>query len=700
MAKLRPRLRQSVGVHRHRYRGHRWYLLRDAISGSWQRVNAPAYRLIRLLDGRHDVATAHAAAQHDAAMSEAEAIATLDALNRAELLDWGVKSDVEALHARADKTRRHKRAQQLVSPFSIRFSLFNPDRLLTAQLPLARAVFSLFGLCFGAFLVAMALLLAVVEWDAIGGYWAARGLTTHALVLIPLVYILMKTIHETAHGLAAKRWGAEVHDTGVVLLLLIPIPYVDATAAWAFPQKHRRLVVGAAGIAAELVLAAIATFVFVLVEPGMVKDFAYTAMLLGSLSTLLFNGNPLLRFDGYYMLVDAIEIPNLASRATRYWGYLAQRYVCGIDTVRSPVTAAGERRWFLTYGAAASIYRLGIVITIALFVAVELPVLGVVLGLWAVMSQIGLPLARVLRFIFCHPSLTGRRRRAVTAAVGASSFALVMLLAVPLPLSTYAQGIVWLPEHARVRAGTDGVLGALFSANNTSVAPGTPIARIENPLLDTRIAALEWELRETELRRNAARIDDRVETQVLADAITRLRADLAALKSEAVGLEVTSPLTGRLVIPKASHLVGRYLHKGDVIAYVLETPTPTIRAAVPQARIGLLRHGVVGAHARLAEDPRTTFAVDIMREFPSATRQLPSVALGTLGGGLLPVDVTDSGGLKAAEPLYLVDLNVAQPLPSTRVGGRVHVRFEHPAEPLGFRVYRALRQLLLTRLSV
>ncbi len=696
LANRTPRLRRAVRIHRHRYRDQRWYLLRDPVTGQWQRLNASAYGLVKLLDGRCTLDDARAGTE----LNVDEATAVLDALNRAEMLDWGIPNDADAMHARADANRKRKRLQQVLTPFSIRIPLFDPDRLLSRYAALGRALFSLGGLGAALALYVVAGVFAFIDWPAISGYWSARGFTHYSLLLIPLVYVVMKIAHEFAHGLAAKRWGAEVRDMGFVLLLLIPIPYVDTSAAWAFAEKSRRVAVGAAGILAELGLAAIATIVFVLVEPGIIKDIAYIAMLLGTVSTLLFNGNPLLRFDGYYVLSDALEIPNLSPRATRYWLYLAERYGFGLTDANSPVAARGERGWFLFYGAGSTLYRLGILFAIALFVAAELPVLGFALALSVVTVQLGAPLVRFGRFLVRSPRLRGLRRRAVGVAGGGFAFTVVVLLALPMPLSTYAQGVVWLPEHARIRAGADGVVTELLAANDAAVAAGTTLARIDNPLLDARVRALEWELRETEMRRNVARVDDRVDAQVLADTLSRLRDDLAALKREAAELAIKTPVSGRLVVPKVSHLAGRYVHKGDVVAYVLESPAPTIRAVVPQTVIDRLRGGIERTQVRLAEDPATTLDAVVVREIPAATRTLPSAALGTLGGGIIAVDPADPDGTAATDRLYVVDLGVDASRHPVRVGGRAHVRFEHPSEPLGFRLYRAVRQLLLSRLAV
>ena len=143
---------------------------------------------------------------------------------------------------------------------------------------------------------------------------------------------------------------------GVMLLVFTPVPYVDATASTAFSDKYRRMVVAGAGIMVELLLAAVAMWAWAGLAPGLARDAAFDVMLIGAGSTLLFNGNPLLRFDGYHVLADAVEIPNLGIRSNRYLLYLGQRWLLGLRDVRSPVTTPGERPWLIVYGIASAIY--------------------------------------------------------------------------------------------------------------------------------------------------------------------------------------------------------------------------------------------------------------------------------------------------------------------------------------------------------
>ena len=135
---------------------------------------------------------------------------------------------------------------------------------------------------------------------------------------------------------AGEKHGGEVHEMGIMLLVLAPIPYVDASAAGAFRNKWRRALVGAAGMLVELFLAAIAMAAWVMVEPGLVRSVAFNVLFVAGASTLLFNGNPLLRYDGYYVLADLIEIANLGNRSNQYWQWLAKRYLFGVKSVERP----------------------------------------------------------------------------------------------------------------------------------------------------------------------------------------------------------------------------------------------------------------------------------------------------------------------------------------------------------------------------
>ncbi len=703
VAGLKAGLRDHVRVHRHHYRGKLWYVVQDSASHRHYRFGPRAYELIRRLDGRRSVQETWDqinAEQYEDPPTQDEVIKLLAHLHASDLIQCDVPPDTGELFNRYEKAHRSQWKKYIKGPLLIRIPLADPDRLLGRLLGLTMPLFGRTGFMVWLSVVILAGILAATYWSDIGHYWDSRALAPYNLLLLVLTYPVVKGLHELAHGLAVKRWGGEVHEMGVMLLVFMPLPYVDASSSSVFRDKRKRMLVGAAGILTELFLAAIAVFVWFSVETGTVRDIAYDVMLIGGISTLLFNGNPLLRFDGYYVLADAVEIPNLAQRANRYYGYLIQKYLFAVGDASSPVSAPGERQWFLFYGAASTVYRLFILVTIVLFLAEEYLVAGVVLGGLAVLLQVVLPLARQLRFVLSSPVLRNRRIRAIAAITGFVMAIFLIVAYVPLPASTYAQGIIWLPEHAQVRANADGFIAQILAKPQTEVTTGTALFETKDPLIEVEVQRLEWELRALRARYDQKAVDDRLEARILQGQIQRIGDDLAQARQQAAELTVTSPASGTFLVSGAHHLSGRFTRKGEVLAYVTDLSSPSVRAVVSQADIARVREKTRAVKVRLADQPAKTIPATIQHQVPSATARLPSHALGSMGGGFIAVDPKDPEGTTATEDVFLLDIALPEHVDVERVGTRVHIRFEHDAEPLAGRLYRMIRQLLLSRFTV
>ncbi len=191
------------------------------------------------------------------------------------------------------------------------------------------------------------------------------------LLILWLAYPLIKVLHELAHAFAVKVFGGEVHEVGLTLLMLTPVPYVNASASIAFAQKRQRIAVAAAGIAVEVVLATAALGLWMALEPGLIKDIAFAVVLIGGVSTLLVNGNPLLRFDGYHMLCDALELPHLAQRSQRYWLYLLKRGLLGVQGTRFDGHARGALPWLLAHAPLSWLYRAALLTLLSVWLATQ-----------------------------------------------------------------------------------------------------------------------------------------------------------------------------------------------------------------------------------------------------------------------------------------------------------------------------------------
>ncbi|GAB4278042.1 MAG: hemolysin D [Deferrisomatales bacterium] len=704
VAKLKPRLRGHAELHRHHYRGELWYVLQDHSSGRVHRFTPEAYLLLGLMNGRRTVQEiwdVGRARLGDDAPSQEEMIRLLSQLHAVDLMHCDVPPDTEELLERFEKRQYGRLKQNLTNPFAVRIPLLDPDRFLARLRPAVRPAFGWVGALVWGAVVGAAVFLAALHWPELTQDVTDRVLAPGNLVLLWLTFPVVKAFHEFGHAFAVKVWGGEVHEMGILFLVFTPIPYVDASSASAFREKRRRVVVGAAGMAAELLLASLALFFWVNAEPGTARAVAYNAILIAGVSTVVFNGNPLLRYDGYYILSDLVEIPNLAPRGVRYLGYLVQRYALGVRNLEAPVATRGERAWFVGYTFAAFAYRLFVYASIILFVASRFFVVGMLLAAWGVVGLVILPLGRALSALVTHPAVRDKRVRAAALALAVAAAGGAALFAAPFPLRTRAEGVVWVPEQAVVRAGADGVVERLLAHPGARVRAGDPLVACSDPFLPAQVRLLEARLAELQALYDGQILEDRVQAEITREEMEAVGAELGRSRQRLAELTVRSPADGVFVVPGATDLPGRFLHQGEQVGYVLDRSQVVLRVVVPQEQVDRVRTRTEAAAVRFAGRLGQTVPAAVRREVPGATDRLPSLALGRAGGGEIAVDPRDAGGDRAFRKVFEFDLVPEAPLERLPLSGeRVYVRFDHGREPLGVQWFRALRRLFLRRFHV
>ena len=650
VAGVRPRVRNHAQVHRHVYRGGVWYVMQNHSTGKFHRFTPVANLIIGLMDGKRtlqeiwDLACVRLG---DDAPSQDEVIKLLSDLHKADVLQSDAPPDIHELHQRRKQHVRARWKQYIGNPLSLRFPLLDPDRFLDQVMPLFAPLFGWFGAIAWLGTVGWALVLIAMHWTELSGDVVDRMFSVENLLLLWFVFPLIKLLHEFGHALAAKAGGGEVHEMGVMLLVLMPVPYVDASAATAFRDKRSRMLVGAAGMLVEIFIAALAVFAWIHLEPGTERAIAYNVILVAGVSTLLFNANPLLRYDGYYILADYLEIPNLAQRSNEYVGYLVNRYVFGVDGGTSPVSVAGERGWFVFYAIGSFIYRMFMMVSIALLVASRFFVVGVVLAVWAFATMLVLPLARKVNYLFSSPRLSSRRPRALFATVSIVSGLAAVLFWVPAPSSTRAEGVIWAPDEAQVRATVDGFVTAVLAKPDQNVHRGDVVIRTEDPELGARSRVLQAQLAELDARYNLAILTKRVQAEVINEQKKHVAEELELASRRQTELQVRSPADGRFIIQDAQNSLGRFVQRGEILAYVTDSAATTVRVVVPQSEGGLVARRTRQVEIRSADRIGKPIAARIKREVPAATDELPSMTLSLQGGGKIGLDPNKPGDGKA-----------------------------------------------------
>jgi len=701
VAELRPRLRSHVRVNRHEYRGERWYVIADRLSRRSHRVNGAAWFFVGLLNGRRrlqEVWDAVVERYGDAAPSQEEAIQLLGQLHTADLLQCDVSPDVDELLRRSQRIAQRGFVARTLSPLAIRIPLFDPERFLDRWLPWYQPLFGPAGLLLWLAVVGWGLFAAVQNWGALTQDLSHRVLEPENLLIIGLVFPVVKALHEFGHACAVKAWGGEVHEMGVMLLVLMPVPYVDASAASAFPEKWRRVVVGAGGMLVELFVASIALLFWLELQPGVLRAALFNVVLIAGVSTLLFNANPLLRFDGYYILADLLEMPNLRQRANQYASSVAQRTLFGIPQP-APEGGAGERAFLLAFLVASFAYRMLITLAIALFISNAYFYVGVLLAMWAVAGATLLPIGGLAYYLAFSPRLGRHRKRASLVSGAIAAVLVVVLFLVPVPSWTNAQGVVSIPEQSQLRAASDGFVTRLVAAPGSMVRRGEPLAEMTDPVLEARQRTLEGQVAELESRYLAERQDRLVRSQMTLDHLKGVQAELARVRERVRDLVLRSPADGVFALATSEDLPGRYLKQGEPIAHVVADARLTVRAVVPQETVEQVRGHTERVTVKLAERLGETIPSRVLREVPRASDRLPSAALSQAGGGDAALDPRSGADPKTLQSYFEFELA----LPRERaflLGGRAYVRFDHAAESLAVQAWRRLRQLFLMRLAV
>ena len=475
VADLRPRLKSHAEVHRHHYRGELWYVLQDRASRRMYRFNPAAWQVIGLLDGERTVQAAWDLACDrlgDDAPTQDETIRLLGQLHSADLLQSEIAPDVDELLRRHVKQEKGKWWRNLRNPMSVRMPLIDPDRFLKRTEAAYRWMVGVGGLLLWLALVLAAGVAAASHWRELTENIADRMLAPGNLLGLLVIFPFVKIVHEFGHACAVRARGGEVHEMGVMLLVFLPVPYVDASASSAFRSKWQRFQVGGAGMMAELALASLAMFVWLAVEPGIIRAACFNVMLIAGISTVLFNGNPLLRYDGYYMLSDLLEIPNLSQRANRHLGYLVQRYAFGLRELQAPEATRGEKAWFVFYSITSFLYRQFITFAIILFVATQYFVIGVVLAIWAAASSLLWPLGKAIGHVAAGRNLRRHRTRAWAVTGAALAVVMLVLFALPFPVWTRTEGVLWVPEQSVLRAATEGFVARVEATPGAEVRAG------------------------------------------------------------------------------------------------------------------------------------------------------------------------------------------------------------------------------------
>lgn len=458
-----------------------------------------------------------------------------------------------------------------------------------------------------------------------------------------------------------------------------------------------RILVGAGGMLAELFLAGLAAMVWAVTGEGTLHGFAFNVMLTASVSTVVFNVNPLLRFDGYYMLSDLLDIPNLYQRSRQQIHHLVRRHAFGVESSSGVADSPSEGRWLAAYGLGSAAYRVVIVVGIILFVADEFLILGMMMAVAALMWWGLVVPAKLVSYLASSPALAGRRLRA--ASVTAAAALGVGVAVVPVSYAVHAAGIVESRDFTQVFTGVAGHVREVVAESGKRVAEGDVLVVQESRELDIDIAVAQAQVREAEA------ILDRVRNEAVADVapakrrLDALQARLTDLHRQRQALTVTARRAGVWVAPGLAERLGTWLGRGELLGAVIPGAPFRFVAVLPQEEAADLFDGAVRTGTvRLAGQAGYDLAAKAVAVIPYEQHTLPSATLGWQAGGTIATKTDGGNGRAAVEPFFQVVAELPDAPEVALLHGRSgRLRLDLGSRPLLRQAAAAIGQVLQKR---
>jgi putative peptide zinc metalloprotease protein len=706
VAGVRACLRSSVRAHRQTFRGQDWVVLRDSLSSDFFRVTADAYAFVSRLGTDRtidEVWSELIELEPELALTQEEVVQLLGQLHLSNLLQFDRGAAAASLFERY-RERRGREIKSLILGFlAIKVPLIDPDRALDRFMPLIRLIFGPVGaLCYVVLLV---LGIKALTDESQRLFDQSAGLLAPGnLGLLYVGLVLAKLVHEFGHAAACKRYGGEVHKMGVMLLLFAPLPYMDATASWGFRSRFHRMLVGASGVLAEFAVAAIAALVWAHSAPGVVNALAYNVIFVASVSTLLFNLNPLMRFDGYHMLVDWLDVPNLFQRSRDQLKYLGERFALGVKNAE-PAARTRKEAWLLpTYGVISLAYWLMLMSTIIFFIAEQYLEVGIALAWIIFFTAIALPLLKFGKYLVSSPRLEHQRLRAVTstAVIGAAAFA--VLAGVPMPERVRVKGVLQASDFRELYSESGGTLVQVLVRPGSWVKAGQPLARLDNPELGYEIRAARRQREQLQAQELQAVSMAMANLQPLVRQRQAVEEKIAQLLQQQKQLVVLAPIEGIWSASELEASRGQWIGRGASLGTVVDDRSWRFVAVLPQVSTHLFEAGVVYSEIRIGGQQEFNVRSASTEIMPFEQGQLPSAALGMAGGGDIAVQSGDQKGLAAAEPFFRIHAQLP-PLEQAQALRRLHgrlgtMRITLPDSPLLVQWERGARQFLQRKFRV
>ncbi|MEP3480466.1 MAG: HlyD family efflux transporter periplasmic adaptor subunit [Fuerstiella sp.] len=691
-------LRSDLHVSRQLHHQAAHYVIHDPVSFRTHRLTTEQYRLLTSIDASKSLGDNFQDLVLQGEFENEDEQAYFEIVSQFSRLSLIVMPNANGaqLYEQYTKVTANKRKSRFLGALFLQIPLVNPDRFLTKTMHLASWLFTkaFFITWIGGMLAAGFVLIQrrADLLEPLNGILALQNLP-----YVWISFVGLKVWHELGHGYACKKFGGRVPEMGTILIAGTPAAYVDATAAWSFPESWKRLTVMCGGMFFESLIFIPGVFIWAFSTSSLWQSFAYQLAVTASLVTILFNANPLMRFDGYFILSELVGIQNLRPRADATIKRFLVRTCLGL---KPPPTqdSASTRTMLVLYGIAARIYRFTLVISIAVVVALRFPLVGLLLAAFHVVTSLGLGLIKMVAYLLKSKETEPVRGRARLVALALVVGLPVLACIVPVPFGVVREGLIATSTEHFVNVDAAGEFTEALVESGQTVEMGTPLINLKNERLVEQLELLVAEQKAAQRQWEILQQEDPIRAAQQLPAVTELNKQIANLQEQVDRLIVTSPGKGQVLRMISTDQQGRFLQPGEQVAVVVAGAT-ILRAWLNEDQLGSIEREV-GAEVsfRMSGESLTTYKGKITAIETAAESTFQETALSQMAGGEILVDTTTGRPL---EPVFRIDIApIGDSIPVTQHGGRVSIkldrRYQSVASWVTRKCVRFIQKLLVT----
>ncbi|MFI4871203.1 MAG: efflux RND transporter periplasmic adaptor subunit [Phycisphaerales bacterium JB061] len=691
--RLRPAqvgIRQDLEVHRHVFRGEVSYVFRDPMTLAVHKVSEADYQLCAALDEDRplgeifDQLVEEGRVEQEDEESFFQFILGLHGLG---FLNLPVP-DNESLYRRRQQKLKAKRSAKLMGFLFLQVPLINPDTFLERTKHLVSWVFTKWALMVWTVVVGSALVLLVKNraefFTPIGDVF-----TPERLMGMWFSLVVLKIIHEYGHAYACKVFGGEVPEIGAYFIAGTPCAYCDCTASWGFTKRAHRLIVVLAGVYVELFIAALAVFVWSIAPSATVKLIAFDIVVVAGVATVLANLNPLMRFDGYYIFSDLLEIPNLRATAQKQAINLLKFLAIGVPIPPNRYSF-GLNTGLVIFGILSALYKITIVLGISALLSTKYLYLGIGLAAFYGAMEFYKAAKNIGNYLIHSEEAQHHRIRAGALASMVFAALPAVLIFVPVPRPIMATGMVGLEREQAYYAGTNGFVESVHVNPGDVISTGTPIATLDNPQAKEAVDAAQHQYDAARIRADSLLSEDPAQAAIYRETAESSRKRLDREVELFERLEVTADSSAVVIqtLPKSKE--GSFVTLGEPIAKT-GSGRWVIRGLVREALladVGLRVGDTV--EFRSASDPGATIPATITHIGQLGKKEITHETLTALGGGEIPISPVTG---EANEPYFEIEaIIVGQPAVSFGNTGRIYLGTH--SEPIATSLWRSGLRLM------